>query len=784
MAGQVKTLLILFSLLSLTEEFEVKDDEWEELSPDIAALHRLKGLSEHITYQSLQDPPDLWRTSRHGTRVGRSTRRVHNDKQIMSLLDGVMEECEDLTTCVIKKHQEFETFLAHIDEQKIGDRLLTAAEIAHSYNMKFLVMIDEERLTKERVQQEYIRDPHYSVKVSKACLHNDSCLPEADSHTVVKVFGSVSEDGQTVSGHSGSELAELMLRPSLRAALVFSLDGNTTADFQHKFLQGFMHREFKVVLETSQEDHQVYQVMGKTDVVSTTSPKTPVDHTTQYDHQQILIMEDDDVVRKAAAYLYEKHPAVSSVYVLDEHQNPKLIHGNSVPLSENSRLVLVGHGRKTGTEEVKLAGYKAEDVARIIGRTSRVGNQIKTTSVVGCKVGSDKTFITTLLKELHVTAGINTELHLRDTVLQVTHTGKKITPEITPTGMEWRNKDNSKKVVATFDRSGDVVIRKLPGNTGEAFFTNERNFLGKMNTPGNIENSSPTGPQRFITPEVFEEFTNPKLPQAFDDPFTNCLRSHSIDYTNSSSPLEVDLQKDKILHSVTEVRGSKFDDVINGSNDQDNALFGGWKDDALEGGEGKDTLIGGNGNDILVGGLGDDTLYGEDGNDTMMGNSGWDVFIPGPGADLVDGGPGRDTVLYRGDHKKGEGVYVNLLSGKCYRADAEGDELKDVEIVIGTIYSDLLVSGYEAALLKGSDGNDTLVSTGGDYLIGGDGNDIYMLAFQQGSVTIDNCTEDKATDILSQLRWFESGCLMVASRWRFLDMTNWEETLGRTQDTL
>ncbi|MEQ2219476.1 hypothetical protein XENOCAPTIV_018410, partial [Xenoophorus captivus] len=93
-------------------------------------------------------------------------------------------------------------------------------------------------------------------------------------------------------------------------------------------------------------------------------------------------------------------------------------------------------------------------------------------------------------------------------------------------------------------------------------------------------------------------------------------------------------------------------------------------------------------------------------------------------------------------------VYVNLLSGQGHYADAEGDVLKDVETVIGTIYSDILVSAYESSLLKGSDGNDILVSTGEDYLVGGDGHDIYLLAFDQGSVTIDNCAKDNATDVL------------------------------------
>ncbi|KAF1389810.1 hypothetical protein PFLUV_G00077410 [Perca fluviatilis] len=1431
-------------------------------------------------------------------------------------------------------------------------------------------MTDKEKSTNDRVQQEYSMDPRYSVIVSNECLFNVSCVPEADSYTLVKIFGSVSEDGQTVSGLSGSSLAELMLKPSLETAPVFSLDGNTTKDFQHNFIRVFTARGIPAVLETNQENHQTYQVMNQLEEVTGYQiPQRPVDHSTQYDHQQILILEDNPAVRTAATYLFEKHPKVSSVYVLDNNQRPVLIRGDSVPLTEESRLVLVGHGRKDNSGEMRLGGYEVQEVSKIIQQTSRDSNKIKTISVVACDVGSDNAFIETLLKDLHETAGIETELHLRDAVLQVSHTGEKITLEITKDGEQWRHKDDSKKVVATLDRNGDVIIRNEPGSKGKEIFTTERNFLGPENRFLVYRDSWPVVPRRFINKNVLGKFTdadkifdiakdymitelyavqdyetfkttldisdypasgrlggyndghitsqdlksaseleksfklesyysrlrvlsaeqihsqlkakygeslaglhvqegsarmengefvchlldgaNAKLVEfraklsaksqryskamsesietavhdmenhgsisshqgskyvehaghavgtlglmlglkgavrAFEqgdikdglvgslqtahgvtamttsviakqalssearmakavtsvmkspaikrftsvipivgigfgiynfeqdlergdalgyidasldgsmvvldvietavpelapfiapinlalsvvrmgideiymaiqnelnnlpkdaglleklravslgflkgiehfgislasffynwhydeieqghrlveqisdyhkyyevtkqqdgtsavdfssgdsswngggvhfcladqgpselcmdyfvssdesfgkrcwqidtqgskdiilglgeshqleyttlekkilmfipagsvtvvsdnkadcldrDQFTKCIKSSSIDYSSSSCPLLVDLQEDEAFSSVTEVRGSKFNDDIRGNkehnvivpgrghdfiqgrggedwyvitpgqgvktinnqspdlaldilflkeeyenimcscegqsiiilvhgridvilqnwfdskfhqhlqiktsdgitsglmtnrsscdeslmfpvtvdfrnqtpseykcfihnrnnsqifcslqgkrkmngkvmnmknrdsvkemygssgfdimvgnsnenlldpytggalmiggegkdtyiikqgygnnsmianfaedqsidtvsvdmdylhgsqvtldsstedlevtitskgeqlkfillnyaksskhqhlefqssdgvnfklkslnstgdvpfiyieafkvtlkqlqvdcrldlnsqrnlskvqtvqgcpsqsndilgNDQDNALIGGWKDDALEGGAGDDTLIGGNGDDLLIGGLGDDTLYGEDGNDTMMGNSGRDVFLPGPGADLVDGGPGRDTVVYRGDPDTGKGVYVNLLTGQGRYADAEGDVLKDVEIVIGTIYSDILVSGYESSLLKGSDGNDILVSTGGDYLVGGDGNDIYMLAFNNGSVTVDNCAKDNATDVL------------------------------------
>ncbi|XP_039658367.1 uncharacterized protein LOC120560190 [Perca fluviatilis] len=511
-------LLILFSLLSLTELFEVRYEEWEELSPDIAALHQLRGLSIHMFHENIRNPPNhrslamdflspLHRnTSIHGARVERSISREDIDQNPMSLLSDLQEN-EKFTASVIQKEQDFEGFLAAIDKQKTQDVLLSALEISHSYSQKLLVMTDKEKSTNDRVQQEYSMDPHYSVIVSNECLFNVSCVPEADSYTLVKIFGSVSEDGQTVSGLSGSSLAELMLKPSLETAPVFSLDGNTTKDFQHNLIRVFTARGITAVLETNQENHQTYQVMNQLEEVTGYQiPQRPVDHSTQYDHQQILILEDDPVVRKAATYLNEKHPTVSSVYVLDDNQRPVLIRGDSVPLTEDSRLVLVGHGRKDNSGEMRLAGYEVQEVSTIIKQTSRDSNKIKTITVVACDVGSDKAFIETLLKDLHDTAGIETELHIRDAVLQVRHTGEKITQEITKDGEQWRHEDDSKKVVATLDRNGDVIIRNEPGSKGKEIFTAERNFLGpKKNHFLVYRDSWPDEPRRFITQNVFGE---------------------------------------------------------------------------------------------------------------------------------------------------------------------------------------------------------------------------------------------------------------------------------------
>ncbi|KAF1389804.1 hypothetical protein PFLUV_G00077340 [Perca fluviatilis] len=469
-------LLIIFSLLSLTELFEVRDEEWKELSPDIAALHQLRGLSDHMFHENIRNPPNHRDTTVHVARDElKSVSREDIDRNPMTLLADL--EDENFTASVIQKEQDFEGFLAAIDKQKTQDVLLSASEISHSYSPKLLVMTDKEKSTNDRVQQEYSMDPRYSVIVSNECLFNVSCVPEADSYTLVKIFGSVSEDGQTVSGLSGSSLAELMLKPSLETAPVFSLDGNTTKDFQHNFIRVFTARGITAVLETNQENHQTYQVMNQLGEVSRYQiPQRPVDHSIQYGHQQILILEDDPVVRTAATYLFEKHPTVSSVYVLDNNQRPVLIRGDSVLLTEESRLVLVGHGRKDNSGEMRLGGYEVQDVSKIIQQTSRRSNKIKTISVVACDVGSDKAFIETLLKDLHETAGIKTELHIRDAVIQVSHTGEKITQK---DGEQWRHEDDSKKVVATLDRNGDVIIRNEPGSKGKEIFTAERNFLGE-----------------------------------------------------------------------------------------------------------------------------------------------------------------------------------------------------------------------------------------------------------------------------------------------------------------
>ncbi|XP_028314257.1 uncharacterized protein LOC114470317 isoform X2 [Gouania willdenowi] len=453
-------------------------------------------------------------------------------------LHGTLQRCQNITDCVSDMQQDFEGFLAAIDKRKIQDWLITASELSHDYSQKILLMTDDNKSTKERVLEEYSMDPQYSIIVNIGCLNNVSCLPQVDSHTIVKVFGSVSADRQGVSGFSGSSLADLILKPSLEAAPVFSLDGNTTRDFQHSFILAFMLRSLHTVVEMRQKNYQTYQVMNEPGSVSSyQAPRRAAGPSTQYDHQQILVLQKDQAVKDAAFALYKKHPEASSVYILDQNQRPMLISEKATPLSQNSRLVLVGHGWRDGSGETKLSGFTYQDIAQIVQKTSREGGKIKTISVVGCEVGSDTGFIKNLMKELHKT-GIETELHMRDAMLQVLHTGEKITQKVSSDGVQWMHKDESKKVVAAFDKNGKIIIRRESGSEGKAIFTNERDVLGakkinpnkkptdqgkktpNKNQPDQGKNILPTEPRVFVSlkeDQVWDQYKLNQMKPAFKE---------------------------------------------------------------------------------------------------------------------------------------------------------------------------------------------------------------------------------------------------------------------------
>ena len=208
--------------------------------------------------------------------------------------------------------------------------------------------------------------------------------------------------------------------------------------------------------------------------------------------------------------------------------------------------------------------------------------------------------------------------------------------------------------------------------------------------------------------------------------------------------------------------GASHDYLFGGSGDD--RLDGGADDDWLSGGDGADKLIGGAGSDTasyfwsssgvkvslttgrgsggeaagdtltgienlagsnfddtLSGDGADNSLSGEAGNDSLYGGAGDDWLIGGEGADLLDGGSGLDTVEYLDSVA---GISVDLKTGLGSGGDAQGDQFKSIENVIGSWHDDTIIGNAAANFLDGSSGADILFGAGGvDTLDGGFGDD-------------------------------------------------------------
>ncbi|KAB0675923.1 matrixin family metalloprotease [Aureimonas leprariae] len=166
--------------------------------------------------------------------------------------------------------------------------------------------------------------------------------------------------------------------------------------------------------------------------------------------------------------------------------------------------------------------------------------------------------------------------------------------------------------------------------------------------------------------------------------------------TSSSAQSPTALVFDGTAYADTR-QGTEGNDIMHG--------FGG--DDVLRGNGGDDELHGGVGNDLLYGGAGSDWLYGEEGNDVLYG---------GTGSNHLNGGTGIDTASYADL----DGLVVaNLADAGLNAGLAAGDEYISIENLIGNRFNDTLTGDGFANILDGGRGVDRLV--------GGPGNDIYLV---------------------------------------------------------
>ncbi|KAM9743719.1 uncharacterized protein ACNS7B_011137 [Menidia menidia] len=262
----------------------------------------------------------------------------------------------------------------------------------------------------------------------------------------------------------------------------------------------------------------------------TQTPQEAADPRPPLEWQQILMLQEDAVVRRAASALFHQHPAGSSLFALDQNQTATLVRGRRGPLSgSSSSLVLVGHGARDASGDMRLSGYTSQELARIIQSASRLSASIQSTRLLGCRLGSDPAFIESLLRELQ-RAGVQTELHLWSAAVQVTDRGQILTKDAS----QWRHRDSSKKVVAAIDRRGRLSRRQEGGGRGEPVPTTDANALhppkkkkqpappkkAKADPPGPIGDNNrfqkyrqswPTGKKGFIDPEVYNKLDQNKF---------------------------------------------------------------------------------------------------------------------------------------------------------------------------------------------------------------------------------------------------------------------------------
>ena len=236
-----------------------------------------------------------------------------------------------------------------------------------------------------------------------------------------------------------------------------------------------------------------------------------------------------------------------------------------------------------------------------------------------------------------------------------------------------------------------------------------------------------------------------------------------------------------VLTRFENLRGTAFDDVLEGSEGA-NRLEGGGGDDVLRGGGGGDVLLGGGGRDAasyagggavradlvfratatgdaagdvfndvenllgsafndqllgegsanrIEGGAGDDLLAGRDGNDILRGDAGADEIRGGRGADFLVGGTGRDRASYADARV---GVVADLADTGRNTGDAAGDTFIGIEGLTGSGFGDELAGDDLPNLIQGLGGSDVLLGRGGndilrgnagaDTLRGGEGNDV------------------------------------------------------------
>lgn len=221
-----------------------------------------------------------------------------------------------------------------------------------------------------------------------------------------------------------------------------------------------------------------------------------------------------------------------------------------------------------------------------------------------------------------------------------------------------------------------------------------------------------------------------------------------VDYSSRSSAQTITL--DSVANDGESGETDKIDITCE-------RIIGGTAGDTITGGTGNDILHGGSGNDTLNGGAGDDTLNGGPGNDTLNGGGGDDLFLEsgtdgwitgtparGTGGDVINGGVSSGAAEWdKLDlSSRSAALTITMCSATGYATGApassasecndsdgemsEGDNVVNIEWVIGGDGDDTLTGTAASDWLEGGAGDDTLNGgAGDDFLEGGSGTDVF-----------------------------------------------------------
>ena len=227
-----------------------------------------------------------------------------------------------------------------------------------------------------------------------------------------------------------------------------------------------------------------------------------------------------------------------------------------------------------------------------------------------------------------------------------------------------------------------------------------------------------------------------------------------------------------MLPDIANLMGSANADVLAGDF-RDNTISGGGGDDKIYGGpdpsnlpmdrddvSNDDTLMGDGGNDMIFGGAGDDTLDGGAGNDMLNGGAGNDALTGGAGSDMIYA-DAADTVIngygvdanedgdVDVDDDDNDSMDVDTLS---YAMVSNEDEMGITTALAGTILNieNIVGSDYDDTLTGDTQSNVIEGGAGRDILVGGDGDGVDTLSYENSDDWVRVTLNDNAAATTSR----------------------------------